>query len=200
MRKRKLEILLQQIPPISKPKPELEQYQTPVGIASDVLLFARSAGDISGRSVIDLGCGTGIFSIGASLLGASEVVGIDIDPQCIKIAKKTADKLGADVKFLVADARDVSIESDTCLMNPPFGAQFSNRGLDRIFLKKAVESARCVYSLHLAETGNFIRKYIEEIGGTLQMERDYLFPIPRQFHFHHEKEKIFRVMLVRIVS
>jgi putative methylase len=193
-------MLLQQIPSIIKPKPELEQYQTPVGIASDILLFAHSAGNIVDRKVVDFGCGTGLFSIGASFLGASEVIGIDIDSHCIETAKETAHKLGARVKFMVADVGKVSIKSDTCLMNPPFGAQFSNRGMDRIFLKKAVESAQHIYSLHLAETSSFIHSYIKELGGDILMEREYLFPLPRQFYFHQEKEKTFRVKLFWIES
>lgn len=35
--------------------------------------------DIKGKTVLDVGCGTGILSIIASKLGASEVVGVDID-------------------------------------------------------------------------------------------------------------------------
>ena len=36
-------------------------------------------GDISGQSVIDLGCGCGILTIGAALLGSALCFGIDID-------------------------------------------------------------------------------------------------------------------------
>jgi len=36
-------------------------------------------GDISGCTVADLGCGCGILSIGAALLGASYVLGVDLD-------------------------------------------------------------------------------------------------------------------------
>lgn len=43
-----------------------------------------------GERVYDLGCGSGILSIIAALLGAKEVVGIDIDPNAADIAKKNA--------------------------------------------------------------------------------------------------------------
>lgn len=45
----------------------------------------------NGKTVIDLGCGSGILSIAAQLLGASEVKAVDIDPICTKVAKENAE-------------------------------------------------------------------------------------------------------------
>ncbi|MEM3816462.1 MAG: 50S ribosomal protein L11 methyltransferase, partial [Candidatus Bathyarchaeia archaeon] len=42
--------------------------------------------DIRGRKVIDLGCGSGILAIAASLLGAELAVGVDIDRESIMAA------------------------------------------------------------------------------------------------------------------
>ncbi len=44
----------------------------------------------SGDAVLDLGCGSGILSIAALLLGASEAIGVDIDPMAEKIARENA--------------------------------------------------------------------------------------------------------------
>lgn len=38
--------------------------------------------DLSGKRVLDIGCGTGILAIAAEKLGAAEVFGFDIDPDC----------------------------------------------------------------------------------------------------------------------
>ena len=43
--------------------------------------------DMSNKTVIDYGCGSGILGIAAKLLGASEVTGVDIDPQALQATK-----------------------------------------------------------------------------------------------------------------
>ncbi|HPU58377.1 MAG TPA: 50S ribosomal protein L11 methyltransferase [Candidatus Avimonas sp.] len=41
-----------------------------------------------GETVLDVGCGSGILSIAALLLGAKEVTGVDIDPLAVKTAEE----------------------------------------------------------------------------------------------------------------
>ena len=43
-----------------------------------------------GDRVLDLGCGSGILSVAALLLGASEAVGVDIDELAVKTARENA--------------------------------------------------------------------------------------------------------------
>ncbi len=64
-------------PDFYQPKPELEQYSTPVDIVAEMIKLANAQGDLSGK-VVDLGCGTGRLAIGAALLG-TEVTGYEID-------------------------------------------------------------------------------------------------------------------------
>ncbi len=46
------------------------------------------------ESVLDIGCGSGILSIGALLLGASEALGIDIDETAVKTARQNGELNG----------------------------------------------------------------------------------------------------------
>lgn len=41
-------------------------------------------------TVLDVGCGSGILSIGAALLGAGEIVGVDIDPVAVEVSRGNA--------------------------------------------------------------------------------------------------------------
>ena len=45
---------------------------------------------LPGRSVLDLGCGSGILSIAALCLGASHAVAVDIDPKAVDVAYENA--------------------------------------------------------------------------------------------------------------
>ena len=58
--------------------------------------------DVKGKSVIDVGCGSGILGIGAELVGADSVYMCDIDPQAVEFAKKNALLNG--VKAVVEEA------------------------------------------------------------------------------------------------
>ncbi|MDD6042680.1 MAG: 50S ribosomal protein L11 methyltransferase, partial [Eubacteriaceae bacterium] len=42
----------------------------------------------AGDKVLDVGCGSGILSIAAALLGAKDVLGIDIDPVAVEVAEE----------------------------------------------------------------------------------------------------------------
>ena len=57
---------------------------------------------------MDVGTGSGILGIGAILLGAGEVEGIDIDPTAVKVAKENAQLNGVADKFkiIVGDLSD----------------------------------------------------------------------------------------------
>ena len=142
MKKKDLEISLQSLGTFRDPKVQLEQYPTPSVIASDILFSAYAAGDVAGKRIADLGCGTGIFAIGAGLLGAESVSAFDTDPEAIEIAKENASKLDCEIEFVRCDVTEVTGRYDTVLMNPPFGSQ--NKHADRPVLAKARESADSV--------------------------------------------------------
>lgn len=48
--------------------------------------------DVTGKTVIDFGCGSGILAVAAVLLGAKEAHAIDIDPQALTATRDNAQK------------------------------------------------------------------------------------------------------------
>ncbi|WP_019176162.1 METTL5 family protein [Methanomassiliicoccus luminyensis] len=198
MKKNELERLLQKVPPHSVPKAGLEQYSTPAAIAADVLYTAYSFGDIAGRSVADLGCGSGIFSIGAWALGASKVTGVDVDHAAIEDAARNISAFGAEVVLVESDVRDVDLRADTVVMNPPFGSQ--KKHADRPFLEAAVRTAPRVYSLHNAGTVEFLNVMLRSLGAEVFCQKSYKLQIPHMFDFHDRKKKDIEVALLCISS
>ena len=198
MKKKDLEIILQDVPSFGRPSPQLEQYLTPARIVADIIFIAHQFGDIENKTVVDLGCGTGIFSVGAYLTGAKKVIGIDVDKSIIKITEAYAKKHNLDIEFIAKDVSDIEIKCDTALMNPPFGAQKSNQKADRKFIEKGFEIADILYSLHLTKTIPFLEKMISALGGTIMYQKRYLFPIKRQFEFHKKEVTECNVTLLRI--
>ena len=60
------------------------------------------------QTVLDIGCGSGILSIAAVLLGAERATGIDIDPVAVKVARENATLNGLSEKteFLVGNLNE----------------------------------------------------------------------------------------------
>lgn len=60
--------------------------------------------DLTGKYVIDYGCGSGILAIAAALLGAEKVIGIDTDPQALEATRANAQRNGVEIDvFLPPD-------------------------------------------------------------------------------------------------
>lgn len=60
-----------------------------------------------GDKVLDLGCGSGILSIGAMLLGAESIVAVDIEDHCVRTAIENAQKNNIPLEKYVAYCGDI---------------------------------------------------------------------------------------------
>ncbi|MGB9636521.1 MAG: METTL5 family protein [Thermoplasmata archaeon] len=195
MRKKHLEILLSKVEDIEAPNVHLEQYSTPPSIAAAILHLANSLGDVEGKRIIELGCGNGIFALGAALLGAGECIGIDIDPKAIEKAKENANKLSLNVEFICLDVNEVTGNYDTVFQNPPFGCQ--QKHADLPFLGKAVEIGNVIYSLHRGETERFIEYQFVSKGCRITHKERFKFPVKHRYKFHRASEVKFDVVMFR---
>jgi putative methylase len=133
-------------------KYKLEQYSITPDIAATTLIAASK--DIKGKVVYDLGCGAGRFAIGAALLGAKRVFGVDIDKDVLDIARanaklieeKTGLKISERCEWLAKDVKELKAETDTVIQFPPFAN-------DLLFFKKALEIASSIFApnfLHIS--------------------------------------------------
>lgn len=70
--------------------------------------FERGLPDVSGRTVLDIGCNAGFYSIEMKRRGASRVLGIDSDERYLAQARLAAETLGYDeIQFAKLDVYDV---------------------------------------------------------------------------------------------
>lgn len=202
MRKKELSILLSKLSTFTKPKVGLEQYTIDGENASAILWNAFLLGDIKGKTIADLGCGTGILGLGALLLGAKHCYFVDKSIEAIKIAKKNIallEKAGlmprGKATFLIEDITKFKKEVDTVIQNPPFGTK--QQHADRAFIDMALKNSQTVYSLHKTTTLDFVKSYIANKGiitHTFNLKLQLKATMP----FHKAKIKRIDVTCVRI--
>ncbi len=194
--KKQLEILLESLKGFENPKIELEQYVTPPSLASEIVVNAKLMGDLE-KTVVDLGCGTGILSIASSLLGAY-AVGFDIDLEALKVARENAKTLDVYVDFVLCPVERVELKVDdvTVIMNPPFGIQ--RRHADRPFLFKAMEIAKVVWTIHSAGSERFLRRVCDERGFRITHLFKLKIPLKRTYSFHEKPFKLIAVEVYRL--
>ncbi len=80
-------------------------------------LEALAALDLAGRSVLDVGTGTGVLAIAAARRGAHPVVGVDVDPDAVEVARANAAANDVDVELAVGSVDAVDGTHDVVVAN-----------------------------------------------------------------------------------
>ena len=95
------------------PRPETEE-----------LVYRIAQNTKEGARILDIGTGSGAIAISlAKIVKGAKVVAVDISPEALAIAKRNAERLGAEVEFVEADALgDLSHlgKFDIIVSNPPY--------------------------------------------------------------------------------
>ncbi len=100
-----------------------------------------------GCSVLDYGCGSGILGIAAGLLGAGDILGIDIDDKAIEAARDNAARNGVTMRLqhsgvAVAETFDIVVANiltnPLCVLAPAIAARVAPGG--RVALSGVLEA------------------------------------------------------------
>ncbi len=195
MSKSKLAIILSKLEVFNDPKVRQEQYPTDSEVAASILWNAYLLGDIEGKVIVDLGCGTGILGIGALLLGAKRVFLIDMDYKVLEQAKNNILKVKSEssmynnidlkAELRLADVGGVKLKVDVVIENPPFGTKVKHS--DRLFLEKALEIAPIVYSFHKSESKSFLEGFAAQKNAKITHIWNFRFPLKASFEFHRRQ-------------
>jgi SAM-dependent methyltransferase len=116
----------------------------------------RALPDLTGKEIVELGCGTGYFGAWLKRHGASRVVGVDVTPAQLETAQRMNEEFGLGLEFRLENAEQTSLPDES------FDLVFSEYGA----------SIWCDPELWLAEAARLLRHRGELIffrGSTLQM-------------------------------
>ncbi|MBI2655834.1 methyltransferase [Candidatus Woesearchaeota archaeon] len=192
MSKSGLAIILSGLKGFESPKVMQEQYPTDSEVAASVIWNAYLLGDLEGKSIGDLGCGTGILGIGALLLGGDRAVFIDSDKNALETAKNSISKLKSEgysigkAEFKCQGISDIrNLKAEVVIQNPPFGTK--KRHADISFLEKALETAPIVYSFHKSESKGFLERFSAGKGAKITHIWNFKFPLKASFSFHRRQ-------------
>jgi len=190
--KKALAVLLSSLEGFIGPKVRVEQYSTDPEIAAEVLWNVFMKGDI-GKVSVDLGCGPGMLGIGLLALGAQKVYFVDFDKKVMDVAKANVAKIESECKvagetiFRLSDINDFDEQVGLVVMNPPFGIKV--RHMDKVFLKKAFEIGKVVYSFHKTESKKFLASFAKDNNFKITDVFDFEFPLKATMSFHSKRIK-----------
>lgn len=200
--KKELEILLSLVPGFRNPVIELEQYVCDSSIASELMWLAYIRGDIEDKVVLDLGCGTGVLSYAALILGAKYVLCIDIDIEALSIAKEFLWNEFNNVEMINMSVENMELKRvDTIVMNPPFGVH--RKGIDMVFLRKALElQPHAVYTIHKynPESHKIVIDVVSSYGYQVDNVVVKDMKIPPIYPMHRRRVYRFKVAIYGIVK
>lgn len=189
--KSRLAIILSGLEGFNTPKVRQEQYLMDSEIGAFVLWNAYILGEIEGKVIADLGCGTGLLGIGALLLGAKRVFFVDSDEKALQIAKNNISKVKSEgysvgkAESVCRDIAKLKMKADVVIQNPPFGTKVKHS--DVIFLEKALETAAVVYSFHKSESNAFLERFSAGKNAKITHIWDFRFPLKATFGFHRRQ-------------
>lgn len=115
----------------------------------DIALF--SIGDLSGKSILDVGCGEGLYAFTFAQLGAKFVAGQDLSPSSISRGLNLAKRRGISLDLVVGDCNKLQFSDNT------FDAVFSGDFFEHI--------SHATKALVLAEIWRVLKP-----GGTLTIK------------------------------
>ncbi|MDO8634178.1 MAG: methyltransferase [archaeon] len=144
----------------------------------DSFLLAKALPEFSGKTILDIGCGTGVQGITALLNGAKKAVFADKNPLALECTKKNLEKLGLRGELVKSDLfENIHEKFDAIIFNPPYvpsektvyldvdGGKNGREVLDRFiegFPTRLKEKGECFFlqsSLNgLEKTGSLLSK------------------------------------------
>jgi len=198
---KKLAITLSNLVPHPCENAELEQYSIDGELAARWLMDIVAFGDLrEGCTVADLGCGNGILSVGALLLGAGKAIAVDADSSVVDVAKSNLKGEGfwQQGEWIHATIGDDEINLsgvDLVITNPPWGRQ--KEKADRPFLQEILDCRVTAHILHSA-SATHIEPLFTSAGWDVEKYGEADFVLPANYSHHTSTQDKTRVAFWRL--
>ena len=90
-------------------------------INTDTAILGMFLDDLHGKTVLDIGTGSGALLLYAHYHHAGHLIGVDIQKEALKLAKENVSAYTEDFEFINAYVQDLKIDPvDVIICNPPF--------------------------------------------------------------------------------
>jgi release factor glutamine methyltransferase len=99
-------------------------FPTDVGVSLLAALNHDAVVTVTGKRVLDIGCGSGLYTVAMLLAGAARVSALDVNPACVRAAVENVARNGLNVdqvESLPVDLATVAVDQpwDVLVCNPP---------------------------------------------------------------------------------
>lgn len=125
-----------------------------------------------GDRLLDMGCGSGILSVAAHMLGAADITAVDIDPNATRIAAENAEKNGFSLRTYVGDvigdqalAQEIGDGYDIIVANIVADVIM---GMQNILKSKLKADGTLIVSGIIAPRADEVQQSLLEAGFTLE--------------------------------
>ncbi|AAB98930.1 TPA: methyltransferase [Methanocaldococcus jannaschii] len=135
--------------------------------AEDSILLLKNLVDVKNKDVLEIGVGTGLISIACAKKGAKKIVGVDINPYAVKLAKENAKLNNVNISFFESDLfENVTGKFDVILFNPPYLPTSEDEKIDSYlnFAFDGGKDGREILDRFIYELPNYLKK-----GGVVQI-------------------------------
>ncbi|MBT7481194.1 MAG: 50S ribosomal protein L11 methyltransferase [Flavobacteriales bacterium] len=118
--------------------------------------------EFKNKSVLDMGCGTGVLAILANKLGSSKIIAIDIDEWSFENSKENA-KLNSseNIEFILGNVSKINVEFDVILSN--INRNIILQDIPR-YVDYLLTNGNLLLSGFLNEDVELIRSEVEKLG------------------------------------
>ena len=123
-----------------------------------------------GKSVLDIGCGTGVLAILSKMLGSEDTLGIDINEWSYENSKENAVLNNIDsIEFLLGDISRIKGDFDIVLAN--INRNVILYDIDKYY-KSMKENSDLILSGFLSDDVTLIREKAESLGLSLVSQKN----------------------------